>query len=518
MNEDLTTISVSYDSKEILIELDAYDDNVYDIFIKILSEKVGEDNLLNNFKIMSLNTNTPYLLIDDNNFWNILHEDRKEEQLKLFMNKIDNNENNDEEENNDEPFLGGMKSSSNVNNNDFDDFNEEDFEQKEKSFEEKDEQELNEKEEEEKDNNKNNIKLNENENNIELKQTETEDKNNDLILNKDENILNKNNINDILSVGNNNNNNNIIIQEDKNEKDKEKDKIKIKEEKNNKIIGENNQNIQKEDSTKTQENSENIKIKYTFAEEICSICAEHLENKKYICIICDNIILCHKCGEKHDHPCFIYKTPFISSLEESYNYITKNYSFSSIKKNHKNISLYLYGDQNICLRPNKGALIPIKIINNTNITIDSKDIIILVKGNNLVKISYDCTTKYKIKPNSFYVLKLKCLTPNKLIKENIDLELYGINYYFKDNKNPKINFSIEINEDKDEENMNFKLFFNEMAILYNKEHKNILISLIENELKGYNVDEFIDVIINFNWDIKKVLKLISSYKEKQKEG
>ena len=512
MNDDLTTISVSYDSKEILIELDPFDDNVYDTFINILSEKLGEHNILNNFKIMALNTNTPYLLIDDNNFWNILHEERKEEQLKLFMNKLDNNENNDEEENNDELFLGGMKSSNINNNNDFDDFNEEDFDQKEKSFEEKDEQEINEKEKEkEKEDNKNNIKIGEDENNNELKQTE--DTNNDLILNKDENIMNKNNPINILSLDNNNNNNNI--QED----EKEKDKIILKEEEENKSIEEKIQNTQKEDSTKNEKNSENILLKNTFAEEICSICEEHLESKKYICIICEDIILCNKCGKKHEHPCFIYKTPFISSLEESYNFIKKNYSFHSIKKNHRNISLYLYGDQNICLRPNKGALIPIKIINNSNsITINSQDIIILIKGNKFINISYDSTSKFKIAPNTFYVLKLKCITPNKIIKENINLELYGINYFFKDNKYPKINFTIEINEDKDEENLNFKLCFNEMAILYNKEHKNILISLIENELKGYKIDEFIDLVINFNWDIKKVLKLIASYKENQKEN
>ena len=138
MNNNLTTISVSYESKEILIELDPFCEDAYTSFIKILSEKIGIDNLLNNYKIMAINTNIPYLLIDENNFWNILHEERKEEILKLFMNKLDNTENNDDEEdNNDEPFLSGMKSS-NINN-DFDDFNEEDFDDKENSIGEKNE-------------------------------------------------------------------------------------------------------------------------------------------------------------------------------------------------------------------------------------------------------------------------------------------------------------------------------------------------------------------------------------------
>ena len=49
-----------------------------------------------------------------------------------------------------------------------------------------------------------------------------------------------------------------------------------------------------------------------------------------------------------------------------------------------------------------------------------------------------------------------------------------------------------------------------MAILYNKEHKQLLDSLIENELKGYDVDEIIEAVVSFNWDKEKLLKHISS--------
>ena len=66
--------------------------------------------------------------------------------------------------------------------------------------------------------------------------------------------------------------------------------------------------------------------------------------------------------------------------------------------------------------------------------------------------------------------------------------------------------------------MNFKLFFNEMGILYNKEHKKLMISLLENEMKGYKVDDVIDLIIHYNWDKEKVLKLISSFNHKDESS
>jgi hypothetical protein len=77
---DVIQISVSYNSKEIIIEVDPYDDDIFNNFIKILSEKTGEKEILSKYKIVPINTNIPYLLIDENNFWNIVHEDRKKKR------------------------------------------------------------------------------------------------------------------------------------------------------------------------------------------------------------------------------------------------------------------------------------------------------------------------------------------------------------------------------------------------------------------------------------------------------
>ena len=59
-------------------------DNNYNIFINNLSEKTGDKNILTNFQLICIYSNIPYLLVDEDNFWNFLHEKRKEENLKLF--------------------------------------------------------------------------------------------------------------------------------------------------------------------------------------------------------------------------------------------------------------------------------------------------------------------------------------------------------------------------------------------------------------------------------------------------
>ena len=476
MNYGLTTISVSYNTKEILIDLDIHDDNNFNTFIKNLTEKTGEKDIISNFKLMCLNSNIPYLLVDEDNFWNFLHE-KREENLKLFMSKIENNE---EEDNNDDLFLGGIKAQ---NDNNSDDFSE-DFEQKDNTFEEKE------------NNNKNKEKTDneeEKDNNNELDKKEKKYKKLLNIHEDNEELYNNKNLrdNNIIERKENNNKINLI-------KEENKDKNNI----NNSIVS-NKNDFKKADNL----------LNNVFDKEFCTICDKNLNNIKYLCTVCHKFILCNKCGEKHDHPCLIYKTPFISSLGETYDFIGKNFIFSSnifLKKNQRNICIFLLGDSKICLRPNKGVLIPLKIVNNSNTIISSSDFIILVKGNKYINISYDCSSIFKIKENSFYILKLKCITPKQLCKENINLEIYSNNYVLKESPNLKINFNLEINEDNEEENLNSKLCFDEMAILYNKQHKKILISLLENQLKGYKVDEIIDLVINYKWNKEKLILYLNS--------
>ena len=91
MNE-INKIIVIYNAKEILIEFNKEELNPFDSFIKILGEKTGEQNIINNFELMPINTNMPYILIDANNFINIISEKIKDENLKIFMNKKEKEE------------------------------------------------------------------------------------------------------------------------------------------------------------------------------------------------------------------------------------------------------------------------------------------------------------------------------------------------------------------------------------------------------------------------------------------
>jgi hypothetical protein len=489
MNESIQ-ISVSYNSKEILIELENYelDEDIFTKFIDQLSEKIGQKNILSNFKLMAINTNIPYLLVEENNFWNILHEERKDGILKLFMNKQEKNEEEKVDEGADELFFSGIKSSSSIgkDNDDDDDFNDEDFGQRD-TFSEKKEEKIS--KEEENDLNNNN-------------DSEKKEQKDDIDIKDNININNSNDIND---------NNLMLSENDKKNEKKELETKENEEKKNNIYLLEKVDDIEKDKEKNSM--SKDIILKNIFIKESCTVCGQSLKNIKYICVICMNVLLCDSCEEKHNHPCLIYKTPFISSIKETYNFITNNYpSYSNLltKKSQRNLSISLMADKNIYLRKNKGVLIPIKIMNNSNISVDSKDFIVLIKQNKLINISYNSNSYFQISPNSSYILTLKCITPDVLCKEDIIAEIFSNKFILKHNENLRINFSIEINEDNEEEDLNLKLCFNEMAILYNKEHKQIMVSLLENELAGNNIEDVLEVLLQYNWNKEEVLKYVSS--------
>ena len=279
---------------------------------------------------------------------------------------------------------------------------------------------------------------------------------------------------------------------------------------NNNDINNKNEEIQnegKENSTKISKDKNKFYMKNNFfQDETCSICNEQLSGIKFICALCENLILCDSCESQHNHPCFIYKSKFISSLKETFSYISQNYDnelsksnpnfFSKLITSNIELSIFLLGDTKIFLRPNKNYMIPIKFINHTNKIVNSSNFILLITGNKLINIAYDEAQTFSILPKSNFILKLFCQTPSKLCSENINIELYSTTINLKQNDNLKIKVNIEINEDQEEESLNDKLLNDDKVILYNKEHKEIIIlSLLENECKGYNPTNIIDNLI-----------------------
>ena len=512
-------VIVIYKGKQEEMEIEINEDNLYNSFLDIFRQKFGEnDPMRHKFKLTTINTSIPYLLIDEDNIKNIIKEKiPNDAPLKLLLTKEEDFEEitRDSLEDN---LLGGFVKDSIIDNDE--DFKDDDFiildenieinkiVQKKKK--EENNEDENEKEKElnqilfnsfdnENNNSKNEIKNEENKNNTEKEKENVEEN-----INLDENLR-------LSDLNSNVNINSMITEDDANDKINDND---LEDEDDEKNINNNNPllpviplNIPK-----------NI-----FNTEVCTLCGNTMSSFKYICSICENCNLCEKCENIHIHPCFKYKTQFLSNLTDTYKYIDKNYNYKIpidskkmtklIRKEYK-LKIVPMTDLQFSVRPNKIIDIPVKLLNFSDHEISSKQFIILVKNNKLINISYEVDKEFAIKPNGEYELKLLCRTSANYSKEKINIEIYSAELQIRMSSRLNFDLEIEVNDDKEDEKLNKELNNDKYAIYHSKLHKKMILSMIyyKEEWK-YDLKRVCEVLRDNKWEINKSMEALSKQKK-----
>lgn len=580
MSTTNTKFSVLFNSKETIIELDLDQIKSYDFLIQQIISELKETSPSSLYQIMGLNTSESFALLTETNYMDIMKEkNNSNEILKLFMSKVEQNEGeqnkvSNKDDKKEEKILNTISNkdingNENMDNNDDDGFeietegnnkngNDKGFEidvgegtsekvnsatidesknetNKEKevndsneNMEDKKNTELEDNQREEQDEDKkkieisNNINLaGESDNNPKDKEIQ-ENEENKLNLNLNEDNYPKNEEKEIIP--------NIKISLD--DEDLIKGKI-FQEENNNEenIFGKNNLIPVEEDGDKENFISfsdlvpkSSIIKKDTFKAEKCSVCSNQLSGLKYICCVCENLILCTSCELSHIHPCLKYKTTFISNMEETYKFVEQFHKikipqppagFSKLFKKEYELKLVPMIDLSICLRPNKGVFIPIKIENHSKETIKSSQFDIIIKNYKNLKINYEKPDKkFEIAPLKNEIIKIKCITPPTTCKEVIDCELFSLEFNLKNCKELNMNILIEVNEDQSEENMNEKLKNYETLCLLTKEHKQMILSVFDETNKNINeikdLKEVYQLLIKNNWKKENVVQKLKA--------
>ena len=351
-------------------------------------------------------------------------------------------------------------------------------------------------------------------------------KENDDEKNKNENIIENENDLDVLNLNENLrlsdsgniNINSVII-------DKDNDKGK-----NNK---DDNKTNSKENGHKEKKNlfkDKNTELpvipldipKNLFKSEICSLCGNGMSSFKYICSICENCNLCERCEEIHIHPCFKYKTLFLSNITDTYKYIDKNYNYkipidskkiTKLIRKEYNLKIVPMTDLEFSLRPNKIIDIPIKVLNLSDEEINSSQFIVIVKNNKLINISYQVDKIFVIKPNEEYELKLLCRTSTTKCKEKIHVEIYSAELRIRMSSRLNFDLEIEINDDEDDEKLNQELNNDKYAIFHTKLHKKIILSFLYfNENWKKDMKKVCEALRTNKWDTTKSINCIKASK------
>ena len=506
----------------VILKLQENIKNLYNKFIEQLNKELNIDdpNKKAIYKLMTLNTKEMYLIVNEDNFENIIKEKTTEGIIKLFLDidfesNIDKKEeikeikkNDDDEEDFNETInlsnLNKINLNNQINIEEKKDFEEEKLDEQEEKID-----NINDKENKIINlNNKENFNLINNDN----QDINNNIINNDIIKEEEKNLIkvdnnkevNKDTINNKNKADNENIINNDIMQDIK------EDNSKIEQ----RLIKNDNDKINEQNQININEPKEIF--------ETCNICKNIIkENIKYECCICDHNIICEKCEENHEHPCIKFKKDksFLHTLKDCYSFITQKQSFDSlipikyiknIFNNTYDLSIQLEIDDHIEFGKNQTIDIPFKIRNLSEYTVSSDDFIIILKNYSIVNISYNTKERFEIKPKNFITKILKCSSKDILGKETINMEIYSPKIKIRQNAFIKEDIEIIISDDEENYELNKKFMFYPNIQLLNKLRKKMLLYVIEKHFVDKSITQIYESLKNNKWDLDVTLNQLKS--------
>ena len=266
--------------------------------------------------------------------------------------------------------------------------------------------------------------------------------------------------------------------------------------------------------------------------EQCLICKSKLSTKKYICVICKDLIMCENCEEIHNHPVLKCKTPQISTLKDVFIYINKrNNVLHSLLKNEKETSVFgLFSDifsggyelklstniKKITMRPNKSIQIPITLQNLSSSKVDCAALRLYL----VAKKIYDL--RVYTKELDLVINKREQNDVNILVESNnhvgeydFSIELYPVkNIKLKSNV---LEFKVIVNDDNVEEELNEQFKEYPSIILTSKETKEGIKKIMENEEIQDDPITILQFLKNNNNDVEKTINNLISLNGKRKD-
>ena len=249
----------------------------------------------------------------------------------------------------------------------------------------------------------------------------------------------------------------------------------------------------------------NINLEQNFTEkpekapfdDSCSICKSKIYFNKYICVVCNDFILCPKCEIEHEHPVLKCKFNQLSSLESLYIYInTKNQEIKNNRNNSGFLSnifsnkyeLKLECDTNeLTMRPNTKKNIPLTIYNlsNTEFDCDKNKVVIYGRNSKDLKV-YSTILKDKINKSEKIEALITLEAKDK--KEDKDyifhLELYSL--LSSRLKSNMLIFKVKVNEDQEDEELDEYFKDYPKIAIQSKSIKNGVKKLMQDTKKKYD--------------------------------
>ena len=263
----------------------------------------------------------------------------------------------------------------------------------------------------------------------------------------------------------------------------------------------------------SKEKSKEIKKKEKiFINDECSLCKKKLEDVKYICSICDNVILCDKCEINHLHPLVKYKNLLFSeNIQSIINYqncknkdLNGKQSFlQKIIGNKLNKVQIIPGliNNQIYMRPNQTRIFQLKIINQSDINIKANQLFLILKNYDNLNIKYKSNLG-SIEPKKGFLLNIEIKSNTDVKNYQITAEVYSSDFKFQ---SEALIINIIINNDDEDDQLNNRLKEYPDLFLIPKEQKKKIISIFDEQLSVKPPNQIYAILLKHKWNVEEAL-------------
>ena len=258
-------------------------------------------------------------------------------------------------------------------------------------------------------------------------------------------------------------------------------------------------------------------------DDICSMCSSKIYFKKYICIVCRDCVLCQDCQEEHLHPIIKCKQAQLSTVQDIYNYLKNSNNKIKQISNQKTKKYGIFGNLfsekyelklncnalNFSMRPNKKINIPITVQNLSNVPFncEQNNLILFARNNKDLKV-------YEKKVGQI-LNKKEQIDVNMILESNDMCKIYyfTIELYTSEEiklKSNILSFTLEVNNDEEDEILNEEFKDFPKVIVMNKNIKKGIKKILEDKTITQDPVLVMQFLSNNNGDIEKTIQNLKS--------
>ena len=258
-------------------------------------------------------------------------------------------------------------------------------------------------------------------------------------------------------------------------------------------------------------------------DDICSMCSSKIYFKKYICIVCRDCVLCQDCQEEHLHPIIKCKQTQLSTVQDIYNYLKNSNNKIKQISNQKTKKYGIFGNLfsekyelklncnalNFSMRPNKKINIPITVQNLSNVPFncEQNNLILFARNNKDLKV-------YEKKVGQI-LNKKEQIDVNMILESNDMCKIYyfTIELYTSEEiklKSNILSFTLEVNNDEEDEILNEEFKDFPKVIVMNKNIKKGIKKILEDKSISQDPVLVMQFLSNNKGDIEKTIQNLKS--------